>query len=649
MLTSRNSATIFVSQQKGRDEDSGFYPRKPEGENPDAIGSGPFWSIDKALKAVQEMRQDGMFQPVTIAVDGDYYIDHPIEINPAVYRVTLTSLPGRRARIIGGRKLTGFKKDTFNGQDCYSLCLPDVQSGKWFFTDLYVNGAFAHPARWPVEGTLEAVTTEHPKSTALFNGSSWFIAKNEDLAKISGIENATVNFYHFWIDEHTPIEKVDYATGRIDLKYRSNFEITTEYDRDISSDLHYYLENIPQGFCRPGDWYLEKESGKLYYIPLSPDKSPDELEIFAPVVSRLFSIEGTEASSVSDIRLDGLDLLCTKGDYAAKFGDEYRAADSQSVSGAYGAVNFKYADNCSVTGCRLSCAGLYGINIEDGCHATRIEKNIIHDLGAGGVRIYGGKEAGLTTHCVIHGNRIRSGGHRHAAGCGVLAIDTSYCEISDNEICWFDYTGVSVGWVWGYAPSLTHHNLIRNNHIHHIGTGLLSDMGGIYTLGRQPGTVLEGNVIHDILSNHYGGWGIYPDEGSSYLLIRDNLVYDTKSESFHQHYGAFNTVRNNIFAYGRDKMIRNSRNEAHLSTLFEYNTIISRGKEIYTTLPQSIEAHDNTVWDTERHPVFYAGQTLKQWQSGYGKDEGTVVRNPHVDVYKLAKQRIERMDTVEEF
>jgi hypothetical protein len=131
---------------------------------------------------------------------------------------------------------------------------------------------------------------------------------------------------------------------------------------------------------------------------------------------------------------------------------------------------------------------------------------------------------------------------------GIFIKDSFGNCVKGNEIYNLEYTGISCGWVWGYNESTTHHNIIEDNHIHHLGSGLMSDMGGIYLLGPQPGTELRGNHIHDVKKANYGGWGIYLDEGSSYVVVEKNKVYNTTCEAFFQHYGMENIIRDNDFA-----------------------------------------------------------------------------------------------------
>jgi hypothetical protein len=77
---------------------------------------------------------------------------------------------------------------------------------------------------------------------------------------------------------------------------------------------------------------------------------------------------------------------------------------------------------------------------------------------------------------------------------------------------------------------------------------MLSDGGGIYTLGRQPGTVLRGNVIHDVQLNagRAESNGLFIDEGSSEILIEQNTIYNIARSPIRFHKAKGNTIRNNV-------------------------------------------------------------------------------------------------------
>jgi hypothetical protein len=228
--------------------------------------------------------------------------------------------------------------------------------------------------------------------------------------------------------------------------------------------------------------------------------------------------------------------------------------------------------------------------------------------------------------CIITG-----GGRFHASATAVWIGHSPDNRITHNEISDHFYTGVSVGWVWGYKGSVAQRNVVAFNRIHKIGQGALGDMGGVYTLGTSFGTVVTNNVIFDVDSYTYGGWGLYPDEGSEGILFENNLVYNTKDSSFHQHYGRDNIVRNNILCYSRECQVAVSRVEPHRSAVIERNIIYwESGPAFSARYKGSDKARVDWVanlWWRADEAVDFNGKTFAEWQA-LGRDAGGIVADP---------------------
>ena len=237
----------------------------------------------------------------------------------------------------------------------------------------------------------------------------------------------------------------------------------------------------------------------------------------------------------------------------------------------------------------------------------------------------GGQVSTITVRdCTIaHGGRLHpaavGGWIGHAAGCTV-----EHCDIQD-----LTYTGISVGWTWGYGESRSHLNRIAKNHIHRLGPGVLSDMGGGYLLGVSPGTVIEGNLIHDIVSHSYGGWGLYTDEGSSGITLRKNLVFRTSSGGFHQHHGRDTVVENNVFAMARDWQLQRTRVEEHKSFRFARNIVWWNSEKplVQGDWTTGIVTEDNCYWNAAG-PVLFPGDKDLTARQQAGQDAGSIVADP---------------------
>jgi len=176
---------------------------------------------------------------------------------------------------------------------------------------------------------------------------------------------------------------------------------------------------------------------------------------------------------------------------------------------------------------------------------------------------------------------------------------------------------------------------------------MLCDLGGIYTLGVQPGTVIRGNLVHDVEHSKpgHGGRGIYLDQGSSHIVVEDNIVYNMSSSPFYLNYGRENVVRNNIFAFGK-------RGQAGLSNVtppelrnaftFERNIVLTDcglvfyGRNRWTVETPVITSDLNVFWDVSgnapvsgntRHFDPPPAYTMEKWQA-LGYDRHSIVADP---------------------
>jgi hypothetical protein len=441
--------------------------------------------------------------------------------------VTFESCPGERAAFWGGSALAGHWERADG--TLWMLRLPSVASGRLYFHQLYREGITLPRAREPKEGFYTVKAVDPLRRTLTLNE-----ALPPEWGQLTGVVLDSTAWWHFnrqlvasiGADSVTAVDPVGTDTSSRRIEAGSHSRI--------------WLENAVSFATSPGEWYLDRISGNLYYRAAAGE-DPNGETFIAPALRELVVMEGSEGAPIANVHLLGLEFAYTDWEFPpfGRLGVQAGAwaSDRSRTFSPPGAVRLIRAEDCSVSACSFHDLGEGAVALEVGCHRDLVEKCEFRRIGTDVVQVgrvpdYTGvahplhwdfrDPADAPSDIEVSDNSIEGAGTVDYGSVAIWVGYANHVHIHHNLVRDTPYCGMSIGWRW--APGLTncHDNEIAWNRVEKVmqETG---DGGGIYLVGDQPGTVVHDNYVHDSGRN-YWAQGLYTDECSDHMELARNYV-----------------------------------------------------------------------------------------------------------------------------
>ena len=546
----------------------------------------PFKTVDHARIAVEGLKTHVSGRTITVLIrGGTYYLpstwsftseDSGSSTTPILY----ANYPGETPVISGGRLLTGWRVGPNNS---WELTLP---SGV-YFTQLWVNGARRYSPRTTPSSYLYFVNEY--STTGSTNTVNEFTYRTPPaggvLSTMANLGDVELINFEAWDVAHMRIKSVNTSTKTI---VTTSSLTKNSFFTGFINGHHFLLENVKEALKVPGQFYVDRPTGMITYLPKSGE-SMTSTTIVAPRLQKIMT-----ASNLGYVTFQGLTFA--HSDYQVP-SSGYNGG--QADNGTPAAITMTNSTGVVFESDTVEHTGAYGIEFEGqgvsgGAtpYLAQFRDGLITDTGAGGIRVGGmgvctgsgtHTDANVPQHIYIGNNLITGGSRIFAVGFAVLVGDAHNVLVEHNEISDFYNTGVGVGFNWGYLCNYAHDDVVQYNLIHDLGQGVTEDMGGVYFLsGVNSGNAALNNKIYNIeqTPGTYGAWGLYADAGATGVLFQNNLVYRTTDASLHVNSQAGsppsptpppNRFVNNILAYGAMGAMDRHNDTNFLSIVFQHN------------------------------------------------------------------------------
>lgn len=522
----KNGLKLYISTS-GNDSWSGKLPHPNQ-----TMTDGPFATLEKARDAIRALKETKKLPKDNVIVEiqgGIYELAQTFELEPrdggadSLSRIIYSGQKGSEVRLSGGKYLTKWElvtnqvvlgkfrsgvRDKIYQTNLSAAGITNFGSPAGLGMELFFNDKPMWISRYPNKGFVKitGLYNEDPVDVRGTKGDlkGKFNYDDRQISLWTEEKDAWVHGYWFW-DWSEQRHKI----ANIDTE-RKIIEVVPPYHHyGYRLGQWFYGFNLLSEIDEPGEYYIDREQGLLYFYPPS---DINQGQAYVSLIKNIINLNSVSYLTIQGVTLEGC---------------------RETV------VKMQDCNNDLVAGCMIRNSGDWGVTINGGTQ-NGVAGCDIFDVGAGGININAGDRKTLVAaECFADNNHIH-----HIARIK---------RISNACIHLF---GVGNRATHNYLAHIPHNAIYFNGNDHLIEYNDISDAcyesndaGTVYA-GRDwamRGNIIRYNYFHDISGfEGLGCVGLYLDDAFSSAEVTGN-IFNRVTRAMMIGGGRDNIVTNNIF------------------------------------------------------------------------------------------------------
>ena len=539
----------------------------------------PFNTLNRAIKQAREWRR--LNRPevaggIYIRLEEGVYAQRsslflrPEDSGTPDSPTVICAVDGAHPVISGGVAVTGWKRGCNHPaipeklkQKIWSAEAPLIGNRRVETRQMWVNGHKVQRAAQFPDGGLERMIDFNPEEQTI----TIPVSQSVNPKRLQNAGQLEMIVHQRWAIAILHVKSIDVKDGQAVVRFHepeSHLEFAHPWPQPViggeKGNSSFCLTNALELLDQPGEWFQEYPSGTIYYYPQASENM-ETAEVIIPTLETLVTIDGTLSRPVKHIQFNGITFEHTswmrpsyQGHVTLQGGfpllDAYKLQEpglpekaeleNQAwITRPETAIRVRGAEHIDFKHCTFRHLSSTGLDYEWAVTASSVEDCQFTDIGGTALLVGAFPDGGFETHIpfipadvrelcshiTIRNNFISNVTNEDWGCVGIGAGYVRNMDISHNEVCHLNYSGICVGWGWTSLESGMCNNRIEANYVHHFARRLY-DAGGLYTLSNQPGSVMRNNRIEHLIEAPYAtndrAFYIYLDEATDGYTMENN-------------------------------------------------------------------------------------------------------------------------------